>query len=210
MAYDKKFKISVKAYFESHMDAPKEVAKRFNVKERTMRHWVETEGWKMGFYLKGKKLRDVKTEIATEKVREIFAEAKEKFTEEIKAELVASKRKGELDGLLDDEFIGEVSEHLIYSAMTEGYLNKELSTTMLIARNIFHQNVALNPANPANMMLAKDYAGMVRDFKKSLYNNEPSNVINIHNVGTIKQDDLSSMSDDDLRRLIELESQIKE
>lgn len=210
MAYDKKFKIQVKAYFESHMDAPKEVAKRFEVKERTMRHWVETEGWKMGFYLKGKKLQEVKKEIATEKVREIFAEAKEKFTEEIKAELVASKRKGELDSLLEDEFIGEVSDNLIYSAMTEGYLNKELSTTMLIARNIFHQNVAINPANPANMMLAKDYAGMVRDFKKSLYNNEPSNVINIHNVGTIKQDDLSSMSDDDLRRLIELESQIKE
>lgn len=210
MAYDKELKVKIKAYFETHMDAPKEVAKKFEVKERTMRHWVETEGWKMGLYITPLKLKKIKTEISAQQVSETLRVVKADLIEDIKKEMALEESRSKLDEMLDNTFIGEVSENIIFNAMTEGFLNKELSTTMLIARNIFHHNVALNPYSHANMGLAKDYAGMVRDFKKSLYNNEPSNVINIHNVGTIKQDDLSSMSDDDLRRLIALENQIKE
>jgi len=210
MAYDKELKVRIKAYFETHMDAPKEVAKKFEVKERTMRHWIETEGWKMGHYITPLKLKKIKTEIAAQQVNETLKEVKAELIEDIKKDMALEKSRGELDEMLENTFIGEVSDNIIFNAMTEGFLNKELSTTMLIARNIFHHNVALNPYSHANMGLAKDYAGMVRDFKKSLYNNEPSNVINIHNVGTIKQDDLSSMSDDDLRRLIALENELKE
>lgn len=210
MAYDKELKVKIKAYFETHMDAPKEVAKKFEVKERTMRHWIETEGWKMGLYITPLKLKKIKKQISAQQVSDTLKEVKSDLIEDIKKEMALDKSRGELDVMLDNSFIGEVSDSIIFQAMTEGFLNKELSTTMLIARNIFHHNVAINPYSHANMGLAKDYAGMVRDFKKSMYNNEPSNVINIHNVGTLKQDDLSNMSDDDLRRLIALENEIQE
>lgn len=210
MAYDPKEKMKVKVHFETHMDEPKEVAKLFSIPERTIRDWIKKDQWQMGYYLKGKKLAKVKEEITDQKVDEKLQHVKSELMDELKKDLAVHRQKGELDGLLEDEYIGEVSDSLIFQAMGEGYLDKELATTMLIARNIFHSNVSLNPANPANMALAKDYAGIVRDFKKSRYGTEPTNIININNVGTINQQKVAEMSSDELARFIqETEQQLK-
>lgn len=210
MAHDPKAKMKVKVHFETHMDEPKEVAKLFSIPERTIRDWIKKDNWQMGYYLKGKQLAKVKEEITDQKVDEKLKNVKSELMDELKKDMIIQRQRGELDGMLEDEFIGEVSDSLIFQAMGEGFLDKELATTMLIARNIFHANVALNPSNPANMTLAKDYMGMAIGFKKSRYGTEPTNIININNVGTINQQKMSEMSNEELQRIILEAAQIKE
>lgn len=210
MAHDKKVKMKVKVHFETHMDEPKEVSKLFNIPVRTISDWISKDKWQMGYYLKGKQLAKVKEEITDQKVDEKLKNVKSELMDELKKDMIIQRQRGDLDGMLEDEFIGEVSDSLIFQAMGEGFLDKELSTTMLIARNIFHTNVSLNPASPINMQLAKDYAGIVRDFKKSRYGTEPTNIININNVGTINQQKMSEMSNEELQRIIVEAAQIKE
>jgi len=211
MAHDKTVKMKVKVHYETHMDEPKEVSKIFGIPVRTISDWISKGQWQMGYYLKGKKLAKVKEEITDQKVDEKLKHVKSELMDELKQDLIIQQKRSELDGMLEDEFIGEVSDSLIFQAMGEGFLDKELATTMLIARNIFHTNVALNPANPFNMSLAKDYANMVVGFKKSRYGTEPTNIININNVGTINQQKAANMTDEDLRIMIqEAQQQIKE
>lgn len=210
MAHDKKVKMKVKVHFETHMDEPKEVSKLFNIPVRTISDWIAKGEWQMGYYLKGKQLAKVKEEITDQKVDEKLKNVKSELMDELKKDMIIQRQRGELDGMLEDEFIGEVSDSLIFQAMGEGFLDKELATTMLIARNIFHTNVALNPANPFNMSLAKDYMGMAIGFKKSRYGTEPTNIININNVGTINQQKMSEMSNEELQRIILEAAQIKE
>lgn len=210
MAHDKKVKMKVKVHFETHMDEPKEVSKLFSIPVRTISDWIAKGEWQMGYYLKGKQLAKVKEEITDQKVDEKLKNVKSELMDELKKDMIIQRQRGELDGMLKDEFIGEVSDSLIFQAMGEGFLDKELATTMLIARNIFHTNVALNPANPFNMSLAKDYMGMAIGFKKSRYGTEPTNIININNVGTINQQKMSEMSNEELQRIILEAAQIKE
>lgn len=205
MAWDLHFKKEVKAYFETHMDEPNEVASRFGVPVRTLRAWIKQDGWQMGYYIKGKKLSNVKKEIAQNEVAKAMEVVKGEVIKEVKKELEAQQREGELDYLLDDEYMGNVSSNLVFDAMCESYMDEEMIKTMLIARNIFHTNVAINAKNPANMNLANQYMTMVMNAKKSIHGTEPTNVININNVGTLNQEKMATMSDEDLQKFIEVE-----
>lgn len=205
MAWEPKFKKDVKAYYETHMDDPKEVSSRFDVPVRTLRSWIKEEQWQMGYYITGKTLGNVKKEIAKNEVAKAMDVVKSEVVKEVRKELEAQARKGELDYLLDDEYIGNVSANLVFDAMSEGYMDEEMIKTMLIARNIFHTNVSLNAKNPANMNLASQYMTMVMNAKKSIHGTEPTNIININNVGTINQEKMATMSDGELQKFIEME-----
>lgn len=41
-------KQEIKVYFETHNIEPKEVAKLYNIKYRTLMHWIKEEGWERG------------------------------------------------------------------------------------------------------------------------------------------------------------------
>lgn len=205
MAWEPHFKKEVKAYYETHMDEPKEVASRFGVPVRTIRAWIKDDGWQMGYYITGKTLGNVKKEIAKNEVAKAMDVVKSEVVKEVTRELEAQRREGELDYLLDDEYIGNVSANIIFDAMSEGYMDEEMIKTMLIARNIFHTNVSLNAKNPANMNLASQYMAMVMNAKKSIHGTEPTNIININNVGTIHQEKMATMSDEELEKFIEME-----
>lgn len=56
-------KDEIKIYFELNNDKPKDVAAKFDIKYRTLMHWIKTENWERGKHTKG-----IKSQLSKDKL----------------------------------------------------------------------------------------------------------------------------------------------
>ena len=184
--YDKVLKDKVKAYYESHFENNDTICQIFNVNERTLRHWAQSEKWERGKLLNETKPHDLQQQILEQGTKE---------THEQLANAIANK----LDVSL--EVAQNVSEEMLFKAMSLDFLNKELARVMLIGKYAFESFAQKQPDSPKTAMLAKEMVGMIAQVKQSLFGKEAE----IHNVVNVTSNiiDLSKFTDEQLQQIAE-------
>ncbi|MDE7317313.1 MAG: hypothetical protein K2N12_06245 [Helicobacter sp.] len=182
--YDKVLKDKVKAYYESHFENNDTICQIFNVNERTLRHWAQSEKWERGKLLNETKPHDLQQQILEQGTKE---------THEQLANAIANK----LDVSL--EVAQNVSEEMLFKAMSLDFLNKELARVMLIGKYAFESFAQKQPDSPKTAMLAKEMVGMIAQVKQSLFGKEAE----IHNVVNVTSNiiDLSKFTDEQLQQI---------
>ena len=182
--YDKVLKDKVKAYYESHFENNDTICQIFDVNERTLRHWAQSEKWERGKLLNETKPHDLQQQILEQGTKE---------THEQLANAIANK----LDVSL--EVAQNVSEEMLFKAMSLDYLNKELARVMLIGKYAFESFAQKQPDSPKTAMLAKEMVGMIAQVKQSLFGKEAE----IHNVVNVTSNiiDLSKFTDEQLQQI---------
>lgn len=183
--YDKELKDRVKAYYETHFDDNSTICTIFNINERTLRHWIYTEKWVRAEILNEKKPQDLQQQIL---------EHGTKATHEQLSNEIANK----LDISLS--VAQNVSEELLFKAMSLEYLNKEMARVMLIGKYAFESFAQKQPDSPKTAVLAKEMVGMIAQVKQSIFGKEAevNNVVNV--VNNIA--DFSQLSDEQLRGIL--------
>ncbi|MDE6979032.1 MAG: hypothetical protein K2O85_05625, partial [Helicobacter sp.] len=98
------------------------------------------------------------------------------------------------------EVAQNVSEEMLFKAMSLDFLNKELARVMLIGKYAFEAFAQKQPDSPKTAMLAKEMVGMIAQVKQSLFGKEAE----IHNVVNVVQNiaDFSQLSDEQLQQLL--------
>ena len=188
--YDKVLKDKVKAYYESHFDNNDTICQIFNVNERTLRHWAQSEKWERGKLLSETNPQDLQQQII---------ENGAKKTHEQLSNAIANK----LD--ISYEVAQNVSEEMLFKAMSLDFLNKELARVMLIGKHAFESFAQKQPDSPKTAMLAKEMVGMIAQVKQSLFGKEAE----IHNVVNVTSNiiDLSKFTDEQLQQILERKKQ---
>lgn len=183
--YDKVLKDKVKAYYESHFENNDTICAIFKVKERTLRHWAQSEKWERGKLLNETKPQDLQQQILEHGTKETHAQL---------ANAIANK----LDVSL--EVAQNVSEEMLFKAMSLDYLNKEIARVMLLGKYAFESFAQQQPDSPKTAMLAKEMVGMIAQVKQSLFGKEAE----IHQVVNVVQNiaDFSQLSDEQLQQIL--------
>lgn len=182
--YDKVLKDKVKAYYESHFDNNDTICQIFDVNERTLRHWAQSEKWERGKLLSETNPQDLQQQIIENGAKETHAQL---------ANAIANK----LD--ISYEVAQNVSEEMLFKAMSLDFLNKELARVMLIGKYAFESFAQKQPDSPKTAMLAKEMVGMIAQVKQSLFGKEAE----IHNVVNVTSNiiDLSKFTDEQLQQI---------
>ena len=183
--YDQKIKDEVKAFYESHYEDNKTICIEYGIKERTLRHWAQSEKWVRGRLLNEIKPQDLQKQIIENGAKETHAQ-------------LANQIANKLDVSL--EVAQNVSEEMLFKAMSLDFLNKELARVMLIGKYAFESFAQKQPDSPKTAMLAKEMVGMIAQVKQSLFGKEAE----IHNVVNVVQNiaDFSQLSDEQLQQLL--------
>lgn len=183
--YDKVLKDKVKAYYESHFENNDTICQMFGVNERTLRHWAQSEKWQRGKLLNETKPQDLQKQILEQGTKE---------THEQLSNAIANK----LDVSL--EVAQNVSEEMLFKAMSLDFLNKELARVMLIGKYAFESFAQKQPDSPKTAMLAKEMVGMIAQVKQSMFGKEAE----IHNVVNVMQNitDLSQFTNEQLQQIV--------
>lgn len=205
MAHSEALKEEVKIYLQTHLEKPEVVAKRFGINKRTLYRWMKEEGWQVGKMLKGNRIEKLREEIGDEVLSQKKQEIKESLKHEIRVELNIEQSQNLISGLMNEDLVGSAADDLVMRAMGLEFLDEEQTKAMLIGRNSFYRNVANDPDNPDNLEYARKYASLVGEVKRSIHGrDEKANVIQIANINNMGRDEMSAMSDDELRRALEL------
>lgn len=202
MAYSDELKAEVRAWYESHFDEAKDVAKQFKVNERTMRYWVLNESWERGKFVKGGKLKELKKELTSQAISETIQNARGHLAEEIKNQMAQDASRGLLAGVIQEGLAEKIADDLIFQAMTMEFMDSEILKAGLVAKAVFQTQIIAKPNDPRNMSMASSYATLWMEIKKSMHGKEPQNIININNVNSLNKSEVENMSDEQLLQFI--------
>ncbi|PAF41373.1 hypothetical protein [Helicobacter sp. 11S02596-1] len=194
----KKDKNEIRAYYETNYISVAELQKMFDVKKRTLYHWIKTENWEQAKHIKNK---DVLNDIAREEFGSKLSKSKHDIRESIEAGLIS-------DGI--PEAIAKAtakrsSDNLLLKAMSVEFIDSKAMEALLIAKNAFEQFASDNLNNPKTspqiVSLGKAIVDMYSQVKTTIHGKSPEVNVNIANI-TPQAQDFKSYSDKELLDII--------
>ncbi len=197
MAYANKDEI--KTYFELNNDTPKQVAAKFNVKYRTLSHWIKSEKWQKGSAIKELKGEVVRNELLTKESFSVTNAAANKLKRQMLENLGVNASK--VDNLCLEAMLEEASDKILLEAMSLNFIQKNMAQACLLAKNELLRMIELrNEAKPDAMIIAaaEKMANMFSNLQSSIYGKEPPK-----NVGVVDENtDFSKLSTAELKNLL--------
>lgn len=201
-------KKEIRTYYETHFVDIKEVAKLFNVNERTLYSWIQVEKWEKGKLVKNSELKAITKKLLNDKgVLDNIKVAKDAIKESM---------RGNMEGLYsiyEERILDNSADELLLKAMSETFIHTQITKTALIAQSEFNRlasnSIKGNNPNPKVIQLAKDVVSVFIDMKKCLYPNQDNTHVNIKailNNGVISKEQIASLSDEQIREYLGNES----
>ena len=194
-------KKEIRTYYESHYQDVKEVAEAFKINQRTLYNWIQTENWK-----KGKLVKNVEAKAITKK---LLGDKGVLDQINMTKQAIKANMKDNMQGLYriyEERVLDTTADELLLKAMTETFINTQITKTALIAQSEFNRLASLSvqssSPNPKVIQAAKDVVSIFVDMKKSLFPNQDSTQINIQNIlnnGALSKEEIAALSDDQIR-----------
>lgn len=194
-------KKQIRTYYESHYQDIKEVAQAFKVNQRTLYNWIQTEKWE-----KGKLVKNVEAKAITKK---LLSDKGVLDQINITKQAIKANMKDNMQGLYriyEERILDTTADELLLKAMTETFINTQITKTALIAQSEFNRLASLSvqssSPNPKVIQAAKDVVSIFVDMKKSLFPNQDNTQINIQNIlnsEALSKEQIAALSDDQIR-----------
>ena len=194
-------KKEIRTYYESHYLDIKEVAEAFKVNQRTLYNWIQTENWE-----KGKLVKNVEAKAITKK---LLGDKGVLDQINMTKEAIKANMKNNMQGLYriyEERILDTTADELLLKAMSETFINTQITKTALIAQSEFNRLASLSvqssSPNPKVIQAAKDVVSIFVDMKKSLFPNQDNTQINIQNIlnnGALSKEEIAALSDDQIR-----------
>ena len=194
-------KKEIRTYYESHYQDVKEVAEAFKINQRTLYNWIQTENWE-----KGKLVKNVEAKAITKK---LLGDKGVLDQINMTKQAIKANMKDNMQGLYriyEERILDTTADELLLKAMSETFINTQITKTALIAQSEFNRLASLSvqssSPNPKVIQAAKDVVSIFVDMKKSLFPNQDSTQINIQNIlnnGALSKEEIAALSDDQIR-----------
>lgn len=200
MAIAKEEKEKIRLYYETHLIAPKEVSKIFNVNYRTLMIWIKNEKWKQGKALEKAGTKNIKQELLKKEFGSILHLNKEQIKQNLKDNL-NPKDYENLDSFSLDDILEGLSDELIFKMLNVEFLHKEMMKTALIAKEELLRMRFLrkeNQINPAIISCAEKYNNILGNIQKNLYDDK----ILSKTLNNPLEKEIESLSTEELFKLV--------
>ncbi|TLD84252.1 hypothetical protein [Helicobacter trogontum] len=197
-------KKEIRTYYETHYEDTKAVAKLFKVSERTLYNWIQTENWEKGKLIKHTELKAIARKLLSDKdILDNIGVAKNAIKNNMKENM------NSLYSIYEERILDNTADELLLKAMSETFIHTQITKTALIAQSEFNRLASLSvnssTPNPRVIQAAKDVVGIFTDMKKCLYPNQDNTQVNIKailNNGVISNEQIASLTDDQIREYL--------
>ena len=123
----------IKAYYETHNEDSKEVAKRFEIPVRTLNYWILTEKWQKASALNGITQEVLSKDLVKKEFGTALARESERIKEKIRYNLGDNAFK--VDSMLLENMLEDSTQKLLLGAMSLNYIQQNITLSALIARD---------------------------------------------------------------------------
>ena len=123
----------IKAYYETHKEDSKEVAKRFEIPVRTLNYWILTEKWQKASALNGITQEVLSKDLVKKEFGTALARESERIKEKIRYNLGDTAFK--VDSMLLENMLEDSTQKLLLGAMSLNYIQQNITLSALIARD---------------------------------------------------------------------------
>lgn len=201
-------KKEIRTYYETHFTDIREVAKLFNVSERTLYSWIQVEKWEKGKLIKNTELKAITKKLLSDKdVLDKINLTKNAIKENMKHNMQG------LYSIYEERILDNSADELLLKAMSETFIHTQITKTALIAQSEFNRLASLSikegEPNTKVIQAAKDVVSIFVDMKKCLYPNQDNTQVNIKailNNGVITKEQIASLTDEQIREYLGNES----
>ncbi|MDL0101897.1 hypothetical protein NYG95_08570 [Campylobacter felis] len=198
---DKKLKDEIRLYFETHDEDNKQIAKKFNIKYRTLMVWVNKEGWEKAKGLKGIMESEIKKDMLKKEFGTIIDMQSEKIQQKLRENLNESLYN--VDEILQKNLLDSVTDEILIKAMSLNFLQKNMALGALIAKDELMRMVNLrkeHKGEPQIIAGAEKFVSILGTLQKSFYGNDDSGLnLQVVNIN----EDLSTLSKRELLKNLE-------
>lgn len=123
----------IKAYYETHNEDSKEVAKHFEIPVRTLNYWILTEKWQKASALNGITQEVLSKDLVKKEFGTALAREGERIKEKIRYNLGDTAFK--VDSMLLENMLEDSTQKLLLGAMSLNYIQQNITLSALIARD---------------------------------------------------------------------------
>ena len=188
----------IKAYYETHNEEAKEVAKRFEIPLRTLNYWILTESWQKASALNGITQEVINKDLVKKEFGTALARESERIKEKIRYNLGDTAFK--VDSMILENMLEDSTEKLLLGAMTLNYIQHNIALSTLIARDELLRLKAksANTDKPDVMVVAsaEKVQKMFLDMKNAIFGKDALAITNNSEV------DFENMSEAELNALL--------
>ncbi|NDJ26369.1 hypothetical protein DMB95_00145 [Campylobacter sp. MIT 12-8780] len=191
-------KDEIRAYFEMNDENAKQVALKFDVKYRTLAHWIKSEGWQRAKAIKPIKAEVLRDELLQNELFSVQNAKKEQLKGLIKSRL-STQSTTKLDQLVLDNLLEHSTDKILLEAMSVNFIQKNIALSALIAKDELLRMQRLkreDKSDPLIIASAEKVAKIFLDLKTCLYGKEHIIIENHSNT------DLSQLSNAELNALL--------
>ncbi|MDY2584287.1 hypothetical protein [Helicobacter sp.] len=128
-----KHKDLIKAYYQTHNEDSKEVAKRFEIPLRTLNYWILTEKWQKASALNGITQEVLSKNLVKKEFGTAIARESQRIKEKIRYNLGDTAFK--VDSMLLENMLEDSTQKLLLGAMSLNYIQQNITLFALIARD---------------------------------------------------------------------------
>lgn len=192
----KELKIQARTYYETHLCNVKDVAKEFNISEKTLYYWIKNEDWKQG---------SVSVNVdSNELVQGAIMSQIDAAKQNVKNELIAQFENKKC--LFDESIIDTTSDEILLIAMSSKMIDKTLVEYMYMSKasavKLYKHATSLKEQKEVINALATA-TSIAESVKKSIHGKDvPSIAIQLNNNNVLSAESLADLSSDELRRML--------
>lgn len=188
----------IKAYYETHNEEAKEVAKRFEIPLRTLNYWILTESWQKASALNGITQEVINKDLVKKEFGTALARESERIKEKIRYNLGDTAFK--VDSMILENMLEDSTEKLLLGAMTLNYIQHNIALSTLIARDeLLRLKAKSADTDKPDVMVvasAEKVQKMFLDMKNAIFGKDALAITNNSEV------DFENMSEAELNALL--------
>lgn len=188
----------IKAYYETHNEEAKEVAKRFEIPLRTLNYWILTESWQKASALNGITQEVISKDLVKKEFGTALARESEIIKEKIRYNLGDTAFK--VDSMILENMLEDSTEKLLLGAMTLNYIQHNIALSTLIARDeLLRLKAKSADTDKPDVMVvasAEKVQKMFLDMKNAMFGKDALAITNNSEV------DFENMSEAELNALL--------
>lgn len=188
----------IKAYYETHNEEAKEVAKRFEIPLRTLNYWILTESWQKASALNGITQEVLSKDLVKKEFGTALARESEIIKEKIRYNLGDTAFK--VDSMILENMLEDSTEKLLLGAMSLNYIQNNIALATLIARDeLLRLKAKSADTDKPDVMVvasAEKVQKMFLDMKNAIFGKDALAITNNSEV------DFENMSEAELNALL--------
>lgn len=189
-------KQEVKAYFETHNAEPKEVARLYNIKYRTLMYWIKEEGWERGKALQNLPTSQIQKNLVKTEICSALEANQRIIKEKIRQNL--GDCANSINALVLNNILDSSSEEMLLQTMSANYIQKNIALSAIIAKDELMKMVRLRREDKGDPMLiacAEKVNKIFIDMQNALYGKEIPKEAVVNEYESLSTEELQKILD---------------